>query len=150
MALVTKLPIMTGDMAQWLAKSRALLLAALGELAPATFQVEEPTGFDGVDAAIYAEPDVVQHRTATVHAVKGESVGAVMLVAEEPDAHWKIPEAVNWASMLDEATVPTEEIRIFYVAVTRARRVLVLALPDSTQQLVINKYVAAGFKVRPA
>lgn len=71
-----------------------------------------------------------------------------MLVAEEPDADWKTPQARDWARMLDEAMTPTEEIRIFYVAVTRARRVLVLALPDSTQQSIIDKYLSAGFQLQ--
>jgi len=152
MGLATKLSELEGDMQQWLNQSRQLLLAAIAELAPAiasaTIQLAAPTGFDEIDATIYVETDDAQHRVESVHAVKGESVDAVMLVAEEPDADWKTPQASDWARMLDEAMTPTEEIRIFYVAVTRARRVLVLALPDSTPQLIIDKYVIAGFQLQ--
>jgi superfamily I DNA/RNA helicase len=119
MGLATKLSELEGDMQQWLNQSRQLVLAAI--------QLAAPTGFDEIDATIYAETDDAQHRVESVHAVQGESVDAVMLVAEEPDADWKTPQASEWARMLDEAMTPTEEIRIFYVAVTRARRVLVLA-----------------------
>lgn len=65
-----------------------------------------------------ADPEVT-FRTSTVHKVKGESLDAVLYVAKK--AHVR--------ALLDGPA--TEEGRIGYVALTRARDIFVLAVPDT-------------------
>src|SRR5690606_15048446 len=58
-------------------------------------------------------------RTSTVHRVKGESLDAVLYVAKKPHIR----------ALLDGTS--SEEGRIGYVALTRARDLFVLAVPDN-------------------
>jgi superfamily I DNA/RNA helicase len=72
-----------------------------------------------VEAADLAEPDVLQFRVSTVHKVKGESLEAVMYVVNKEHAR----------ALLDGTK---EELgRIGYVALTRARDLFVLAVPNT-------------------
>ncbi len=66
-----------------------------------------------------AEPDAPRFRVSTVHKVKGESLEAVMYVASKDHIR----------SLLDGTR--TELGRIGYVAITRARNLFVLAIPDT-------------------
>jgi len=68
----------------------------------------------------------------TVHAAKGETHEAIMLVAEP-----KRPRSRN-ASGLAEWVVPGEERRIAYVGMTRARRTLVVAIPADTDPALLQ------------
>jgi hypothetical protein len=65
-----------------------------------------------------ADPEAT-FRTSTVHKVKGESLDAVLYVAKKPHVR----------ALLDGPV--TEEGRIGYVALTRARDLFVLAIPDT-------------------
>ena len=63
----------------------------------------------------------------TVHAVKGQSLEAVLLVLKN-----KPPSSKAYPKLIVEATLgSTEELRIVYVGLTRAQRVLSLAVPFS-------------------
>lgn len=66
-----------------------------------------------------AEKDLPHFRVSTVHKVKGESLGAVMYVVSKE----------HLRALLDGTT--SEVGRIGYVAVTRARNLLILAIPDT-------------------
>ncbi|WP_454865481.1 UvrD-helicase domain-containing protein [Pseudomonas hormoni] len=76
-------------------------------------------------------------RVETVHQVKGESIGAVLYVAKKP----------NVEALL--AGTLTEEGRIGYVAVTRARNLFWLAVPDSCLKELRGDLIAAGFQELP-
>lgn len=77
-------------------------------------------------------------RVETVHQVKGESIGAVLYVAKKP----------NIQALL--AGTLTEEGRIGYVAVTRARNLFWLAVPTSSLKELREDLIAAGFEELPA
>lgn len=77
-------------------------------------------------------------RVETVHQVKGESIGAVLYVAKKP----------NVEALL--AGTVTEEGRIGYVAVTRARNLFWLAVPNSSLKALRGDLIAAGFEELPA
>ncbi|WP_223460367.1 3'-5' exonuclease [Pseudomonas sp. A-R-26] len=77
-------------------------------------------------------------RVETVHQVKGESIGAVLYVAKKP----------NIQALL--AGTLTEEGRIGYVAVTRARNLLWLAMPYACLKELRGDLIAAGFQELPA
>lgn len=70
----------------------------------------------------------------TVHQAKGESIDAVLYVTRTADI-----------TNLLQGT-GTEAGRIGYVAVTRARDLLVLAVPQSIGPMRMNRLVAFGFK----
>ena len=87
---------------------------------------------------LFAQPDLAMEdnapiRICTVHQAKGESIDAVMYVADK--AHIR--------AMLDGPT--TENGRIGYVAVTRARNLFVLAVPESCLKEFEPGLQACGF-----
>lgn len=71
---------------------------------------------------------------STVHQVKGESIQAVMYVADKPQVR----------SLLDGTA--TEVGRIGYVAVTRARNLMVLAVPETCVKEFEPDLVKRGFR----
>jgi superfamily I DNA/RNA helicase len=77
-----------------------------------------------------------------IHQAKGESYDAVMLVAARP--YGPRDQARTWvAAASDDQTA--EEIRVAYVALTRPRRYLAVALPASCAQQVVDLYADRGF-----
>ncbi len=80
-----------------------------------------------------AAEDTAGIRTQTVHKVKGESIDAVLYVAKKPDLD----------NLLNGTT--SEEGRIGYVALTRARDLLILAIPSTTDELQVSKLESKGF-----
>lgn len=81
-------------------------------------------------AALNAEP----FRVSTVHKVKGESIDAVMYVADKPQTR----------ALLDGTT--TEAGRIGYVAVTRARSLMVLGVPENCVKGFEAELITRGFR----
>lgn len=82
--------------------------------------------------------DIGQHdwsalRCGTVHSAKGEGIPAVMYLTNKGD--------------LDALVAGTgdEEGRIGFVAVTRGRDLLVVAIPSGTTDVIIAKLMARGF-----
>lgn len=73
-------------------------------------------------------------RVETVHQVKGESIGAVLYIASEQHA----------ASLLGGAV--TENGRIGYVALTRARDVFWLAVPANSYAQLLPRAAAVGIR----
>lgn len=73
-------------------------------------------------------------RVDTVHQVKGESIGAVLYIASEQHA----------AGLLGGAA--TENGRIGYVALTRARDVFWLAVPSNSYAQLFRRAAAVGFE----
>jgi superfamily I DNA/RNA helicase len=85
------------------------------------------------DPALTAAVDYSRIRISTVHQAKGESLDAVLYVATTE----------NLNKMLNG--VGTEQGRIGYVAITRAKDLLVLGIPKTTS-IAIRKYLlASGF-----
>ncbi|KAB1493138.1 ATP-dependent DNA helicase, partial [Cronobacter sakazakii] len=75
-------------------------------------------------------------RVETVHQVKGESIGAVMYLAKK-----------NHIEALLSGT-GDEEGRIGYVAITRAKNLFWLAVPESCLKEFRDKLIRAGFQER--
>jgi superfamily I DNA/RNA helicase len=80
-----------------------------------------------------ADPEF-NFRTSTVHKVKGESIDAVLYVAKKPHVR----------ALLDGPS--TEEGRIGYVALTRARDIFVLAVPEACLAELEPELQTAGFQ----
>ncbi|HDS0927413.1 TPA: UvrD-helicase domain-containing protein [Pseudomonas putida] len=77
-------------------------------------------------------------RVETVHQVKGESIGAVLYVATK----------ANISAMLGGTA--TEDGRIGYVALTRAKNLFWLAVPDNCLGAMRPDLIKAGFNESPA
>ncbi|EDG9598550.1 ATP-dependent DNA helicase, partial [Salmonella enterica subsp. enterica serovar Typhimurium] len=75
-------------------------------------------------------------RVETVHQVKGESIGAVLLVATK----------ANVKALLSGTS--GEEGRIGYVAITRAKNLFLLAVPQSNLKELRGDLITAGFQER--
>ena len=72
--------------------------------------------------AFFADSSCEDYTNSTIHSVKGCTFEAVMLII---NSSGKLTE-----NMINTKPIDSEEIRTFYVAATRARKVFVLALPD--------------------
>jgi superfamily I DNA/RNA helicase len=75
-----------------------------------------------------------EHYTmGTVHSIKGRTFEAVLLILKERSAGKK------YTNML-YGTLAEEEMRIIYVAITRPRRILVIATPEGDRSTWIKRF----------
>ncbi|WDZ88897.1 UvrD-helicase domain-containing protein [Nocardiopsis sp. HUAS JQ3] len=75
-------------------------------------------------------------RTSSVHGVKGEEADAVLVMIPARRAWSRVPTVIDrW---LDPGRDPDEDVRVLYVAATRARRLLALALPEEDLERVAS------------
>lgn len=81
-----------------------------------------------------AQPDACSFRISTVHKAKGESLNGVMYAVTKKHAEEFL-----------EGTA-TEAGRIGYVALTRARNLFIIALPETAVKALAPKLKAIGFK----
>jgi hypothetical protein len=87
-----------------------------------------------VPAPDLAAAHIPRFRVTTVHKVKGESIGAVLYAADKKHVR----------ALLDGTK---EELgRIGYVAATRARDLLVLAIPETAAKALEGDLLKAGFR----
>lgn len=77
-------------------------------------------------------------RVDTVHQVKGESIGAVLYIATERHAQALL------------GGIDTEDGRIGYVALTRARDLFWMAVPDESYRNLVHRAAAVGIMPLPA
>lgn len=83
------------------------------------------------------------YRFGTVHSVKGESCDAVMLVLKTKGANGK-----KYVTMLDEDLIQNEEMRIVYVALSRARKVVCMAVPSEDKAKWEAKFIADSKEIQ--
>jgi DNA helicase II / ATP-dependent DNA helicase PcrA len=78
---------------------------------------------------LFATPDVIQEglncSIGTVHSAKGKTLDAVLLVLKKRAGRDK-----DYTNLFNCDILQNEELRVLYVAITRARKILVLAVPD--------------------
>ena len=72
----------------------------------------------------------------TIHHAKGEEYEAVMVVADRNTGSSHPPDAECW---LDDSVGQSGEHRVGYVAVSRARRLLVIAIPEDAPPSVLAR-----------
>jgi superfamily I DNA/RNA helicase len=129
----------------WIDKLKANLAPLLNKLGikniPKLGQKIRRTGLDQLQLALpLFQPQTLfpPIRQATIHQVKGESIDAVLVLGST-----KFFNSV--VSAIEEGE-NTEERRLAYVAMTRARHALVLGLPSSHFDKHAAKWVSWGFK----
>ncbi len=90
-------------------------------------------------------------RAQTVHDVKGESRSAVLVVVDRLRSRRHGAQSALWSRPLAGETVPeedAEELRIAFVALSRAERYCLVALPDDSGAEVISAFEDSGFRRR--
>jgi len=72
----------------------------------------------------------------TVHSVKGETFEAVLLFVKKKGGNDQ-----NYEKILDSKIEKNEELRILYVAMTRPRKILIIAVPEGSKDMWKRKFV---------
>jgi len=140
-SLVTVLPKACGPLDQWCSDAgpqwEAFCKLRNPEAAVAAPQPKKRKVHRQADVAVALAPEEcpqlpTAYRLGTVHSAKGQTLDAVLLVLKQKPGNAKY-----YATLLKEGktTFDEEELRIPYVAMTRPRRVLVVAAPKEDQQV---------------
>ncbi len=158
-ALLGRLPALEGDLRAWLTAARGVLhevAASLAGKAPAHAGgrvVTTKAAWAEHQAVEVFAPAPLDLRARTVHAFKGEDSEAVMVVvrrmiASDPTAQIELWEAAVAGTEIDPEKA--EERRVVFVALTRAQRYCLVALPDDARgRDVAAKCANLGFLVVP-
>ena len=154
--LLQALPSLDGDLREWIQRAATLLGDATSKLAntPAhpggrvlTSKAEQ-IGTTARDLFLPAPRDL---KAQTVHDIKGEDRDAVMVVIDRPRSSRHGAQAQLWGSALSGEDIDAEqaeEKRIAFVALTRAERICVVALPDDQHgRAAAEAFVARGFRL---
>lgn len=157
MQLIEALPRGVGTLGEWHSGSMAVLEAAARTLNTDARAVSGLVKLP-VDLADTPMRDFVsRERTdglsvTTVHGVKGKSLDGVLLVADYY-ADWRGFESDIWAGFFSAALRPgpgpvdSEELRILYVALTRAERLCQIAVPKDLDGASLRTFREAGFEL---
>ena len=148
--LLQELPTVQGDLRDWNAAARDVLDVAAENAARGNPKLKvrrtmrDAAALAGLDARETLAP-FGEALARTVHDAKGESLAAVLVVARPEDA-------LLWAENAWTEKPPSETnepTRVAYVAFTRAKRLLVLAIPSDTAETAGPKFRAVGFTEVP-
>jgi DNA helicase-2/ATP-dependent DNA helicase PcrA len=143
--LLAGLPVVAGDLQSWNLQARDELAQAAANISGAEPKnvnqlMVSQSAHSNVDAYdALAPPPAALART--IHDAKGETIEAVLVVARASDAE-------TWATgtWLDKPSEHVDEVvRVAYVAFTRAARLLILAVPHSTDGAHRGTFIDVGF-----
>lgn len=154
MQLLRRAPDLALDLRVWIRETARVLGEIVGEL------VDEPKHKAGqvLISRAHQEGHVAQEvivpstrvlRAQTVHDIKGESRGAVLVVVDRLRSAKRGAQSALWSQPLLGEAIPSEnaeELRIAFVALTRARRYCALGLPDNCGDGVLAAFEHAGFE----
>jgi DNA helicase II / ATP-dependent DNA helicase PcrA len=138
-AFISHLPVLGGDLRTWTTAAKEALQVSAGMLSekPATaagMLLKSKTEHAQIAIAEIFTPPARDLVPQTVHSIKGEDREAVMMVVRkphhaDPTRQFELFDAVaSGAAISVEAE---EERRVTFVALTRARRYCLVALPDT-------------------
>jgi DNA helicase-2/ATP-dependent DNA helicase PcrA len=152
MRLVSALPPLNGTLADWVLAARTVVASVLGDLTATPAhkpgdRIRSEMAYRSIDVAVCFGAVSIQPLAQTVHAVKGESYAAVLLVADAAQRR-EVNQTELWSRHLvgqEIAAAASEELRIAYVALTRAEQYCAVALPDDCTKELLQAFTAAGF-----
>jgi hypothetical protein len=154
--LLQNLPSLDDDLRTWIQSAASLLTEAAGRLAdPPAHQggrvLRSKAAQTGTPAREVFTPSRRELRAQTVHDIKGEDRDAVMVVIDRPRSRIHGPQATLWESALAGTAIDAkqaEEKRIAFVALTRAERICVVALPDDEHgRQAAGAFIVQGFRM---
>ena len=147
--LLGSLPPLDQSLNDWIAQARVAVLSALQPLtdnpviAPGR-RIRSVAREDRRSARLaFADTLPADMQAHTVHSAKGESYDGILLVADAPRGDRDHARA--WIASAQTESV-AEEIRVAYVALTRARRYLAVALPEACPNEIVSLYLDRGFR----
>ena len=132
--LLCELPECSGIISAWLPAANAVLSRS-SMLKGCSLQIKQNRRphvysgirFDEVFAPPAAKSEITTTAVGTVHSVKGRSLDAVFVALKSKGAT-----GGNYVNLVGSSLLENEELRIIYVAVTRARKALALAVPQAS------------------
>ena len=132
-----QVPDLKTDLREWIQGSASLLTEAAKELAdppakPGGRILQSKASHTGTPAHEAFLRSRSELEAQTVHDIKGEDRDAVMVVIDRPRSKQRGHQATLWAALTSEEVeeAQAEEKRIAFVALTRAERICIVALPD--------------------
>lgn len=147
-----KVPAPVGSVADWLRSARDGISVAVNQL------TDSPSKSVNAQFPVKAEYETincdgcledVEWPTRTVHDAKGEEFDAVLILLTRPEHPGVFRHPELWEHVVAGTPIPeelAEELRVAFVGVTRAKRYLGLAVPDSQRgKLVGERAASAGF-----
>lgn len=151
MKLIRDIPELNGSLDEWITQARGCVKTTLSRLEanPASRPhdvVRSKQAFKSVSVVDVFATDKARLLARTVHDVKGESHASVLLVVQP--RRGQSNQAELWSQPLLGAQVnddQKEELRIAYVALTRAERYCAVALPSNVEDASLRAYLSAGF-----
>lgn len=154
MRLLHGAPELALDLRTWIRQAAGVLggeVEALVDDGPkhaAGRVLRSASGQEGHVAADVFRPVVRELRAQTIHDIKGESRGAVLVVVDRLRSRKRGAQGALWSRRLTGESITAEEaeeLRIAFVALTRARRICALALPSNVGPEVVEAFEKAGF-----
>lgn len=135
-AALDQIPELSGSSKDWCAAARKVIasLSPTPDKEPKGVNISCPPKYGTKAASSLAglsapAAGAVAIRTDTVHGVKGEEAGAVLMVLPDDDRTAAL--VARWIGERNEPNPETDEaLRVLYVAVTRARQLIAVALPE--------------------
>ena len=153
-SLFKLLPPVEGDLRSWLVNARSALHTVARTLASDLKHtggqaITASTAFAAQQAAEVFSPPPRDLEARTVHSFKGEDSDAVMVVIRRPYASDPTSQMELWEAAVTGREVhpkKEEERRVLFVALTRARRYCLVALPDDRRGRAVSEACGAlGF-----
>jgi superfamily I DNA/RNA helicase len=153
MAVLRAAPGLEGDLREWIRSTAGALATAVSGLTDTSAHkagqaLRSSADQEGVLAAAAFTLPPQALRAQTVHDLKGESRDAVLVVADRQRSRGRGAQGAIWSRPLLGEAVPAEdaeELRIAFVALTRARRYCAVALPADTESVITDAFDDTGF-----
>jgi superfamily I DNA/RNA helicase len=150
--LLAELPPLEGDLKAWMKRAREAVSVCLGRLSEAPAHkpgsaIRAGKGHEDHLALDVFSPPPSDISPQTVHAIKGEEREALMMVVHRASARDPTQQlAMLEATAAEEELSNDEEQRVTFVAITRAQRYCLLALPDDERgHKVATAFAGLGF-----
>lgn len=155
--LFSQLPVPGTDLSDWAKTAIRVTDLVVSELTPSPHSTLHTELHDELDAAGLpdSQAGLTDIRVSTIHGVKGESIDAValtMTAQSEKQRHWGFPGPAGILAqrLADPSTADLDSDewrRGSYVAMTRARKLIAIAIPDSDDSSVLRLFLSAGFQL---
>lgn len=151
--LLAALPPLQGDLKFWVKRAREATSGCLDRLAKTPSHkpgdaIRASKGHEHHLASDVFSPPPSDISPQTVHAIKGEEREALMMVVHRASARDPTQQlAMLEATAAEEELPDDEEQRVTFVAITRAQRYCLLALPDDERgRKVATAFAGFGFR----